>query len=73
MQNKYNECLNHFFSDLQWAQATLPISKNSLGILRITDVRLLAFLSSTSGVYELITKSGLQLFTFAPINLFQYC
>jgi hypothetical protein len=42
--------LNININDIQWLQATLPVSKGGLGIRRISDVCLIAFLSSAYGV-----------------------
>jgi hypothetical protein len=42
--------LNININDIQWLQATLSVSKGGLGIRRISDVCLIAFLSSAYGV-----------------------
>jgi hypothetical protein len=47
-----NICLN----TKQWLQATLPISFGGLGIRRISDICLPAFLSSSHGVLDLMSS-----------------
>jgi hypothetical protein len=41
--------------DLQWRQSTLPIRFGGLGIRRISDICLPAFLSSINGVKKLVS------------------
>ncbi|XP_048483467.1 uncharacterized protein LOC125489916 [Plutella xylostella] len=48
--------LNVGMSDLQWSQAALPIRHGGLGIRRLQDIELPAFLASASGVLELVTR-----------------
>jgi hypothetical protein len=43
-------------TDLQWCQSTLPIRFGGLGIRRISDICLLAFLSSVHGVKKLVSQ-----------------
>jgi hypothetical protein len=47
--------LNLRLTDLQWRQSTLPIRFGGLGILRISDICLPAFLSSINGVKKLVS------------------
>jgi hypothetical protein len=47
-----NICLN----EVQWLQASLPISKGGLGIRKITDICLPAFLSSIYGAEYLVSN-----------------
>jgi hypothetical protein len=48
--------LNLRLTDLQWCQSTLPISFGGLGIRRISDICLTAFLSSVHGVKKLVSQ-----------------
>jgi hypothetical protein len=43
-------------TDLQWCQCTLPIRFGGLGIRRISDICLPAFLSSVYGVKKLVSQ-----------------
>jgi hypothetical protein len=47
--------LNLRLTDLQWRQSTLPIRFGGLGIRRISDICLPAFLSSINGVKKLVS------------------
>jgi hypothetical protein len=47
--------LNLGLTDLQWRQSTLPIRFGGLGIRRISDIFLPAFLSSINGVKKLVS------------------
>jgi hypothetical protein len=47
--------LNLRLTDLQWRQSTLPIRFSGLGIRRISDICLPAFLSSINGVKKLVS------------------
>jgi hypothetical protein len=47
--------LNLRLTDLQWHQSTLPIRFGGLGIRRISDICLPAFLSSINGVKKLVS------------------
>jgi hypothetical protein len=47
--------LNLRLTDLQWRQSTLPIIFGGLGIRRISDICLPAFLSSIHGVKKLVS------------------
>jgi hypothetical protein len=46
--------LNIKFNDNQWTLASLPISNGGLGIRKIEDISLLAFLGSIHGVHDLV-------------------
>jgi hypothetical protein len=48
--------LNLRLTDLQWCQSTLPIRFGGLGIRRISDICLPAFLSSVHGVKNLVSQ-----------------
>lgn len=53
--------LNVQLGDIQWIQASLPINSGGLGIRRLKDISLPAFLSSTfgsSGLVSLIIKTS---------------
>jgi hypothetical protein len=54
-----NSCLERILNlrltDLQWRQSTLPIRFGGLGIRRISDICLPAFLSSINGVKKLVS------------------
>jgi hypothetical protein len=47
--------LNLRLTDIQWRQSTLPIRFGGLGIRRISDICLPAFLSSINGVKKLVS------------------
>ena len=47
--------LNVKFNENQWIQTGLPVSLGGLGIRKISDVSLPAFLSSLSGVRDLVS------------------
>jgi hypothetical protein len=48
--------LNLRLTDLQWCQSSLPIRFGGLGIRRISDICLPAFLSSVHGVKKLVSQ-----------------
>lgn len=48
--------LNIPLSDNQWTQATLPINRGGLGIRRISDVALPAFLASSHACQDLVSQ-----------------
>lgn len=60
MDNYLKACLesimNTTINDKQWIQASLPISKGGLGIRKISDICLPAFLSSMHGVRSLVSR-----------------
>ncbi len=60
MDNYLKACLesilNNSINETQWIQASLPISKGGLGIRKVSDVCLPAFLSSLHGVSSLVSR-----------------
>ncbi|XP_037975355.2 uncharacterized protein LOC119694031 [Plutella xylostella] len=48
--------INSSMTELQWSQAALPIRHGGLGIRRLQDTELPAFLASSSGVLQLVTR-----------------
>lgn len=56
LKDSLQSILNINFTYIQWSQATLPISKGGLGIWKVSDLCLPAFLSSTSGVQNLVSQ-----------------
>lgn len=48
--------LNTEMSEIQWVQAALPIRYGGLGIRRVEDVGLVAFLASAHGTADLVTN-----------------
>jgi hypothetical protein len=55
LQSSLARILNLSLTDLQWCQSTLPIRFGGLGIRRISDICLPAFLSSIHGVEKLVS------------------
>jgi hypothetical protein len=59
VNSSLKSCLERIFNlrltDLHWRQSTLPIRFGGLGIRRISDICLPAFLSSINGVKELVS------------------
>jgi hypothetical protein len=56
LKSSVERILNLPLSDLQWCQTTLPIRFGGLGIRRISDICLPAFLSSVHGVKKLVSQ-----------------
>jgi hypothetical protein len=54
LKSSFEKILNLRLTDLQWCQSTLPIRFGGLGIRRISDICLPAFLSSIHGVKKLV-------------------
>ncbi|XP_061723449.1 uncharacterized protein LOC133529685 [Cydia pomonella] len=48
--------LNVDLTDTQWIQASLPIRHGGLGIRRVEDIGLIAFLASAHGTVDLVTR-----------------
>jgi hypothetical protein len=55
LKSSLERILNLRLTDLQWCQSTLPIIFGGLGIRRISDICLPAFLSSIHGVKKLVS------------------
>lgn len=55
LKNGLESILNITFDENQWIQAGLPISKGGIGIRKISDISLPAFLSSLHGVRSLMS------------------
>jgi hypothetical protein len=59
IDSSLKSCLKRIFNlrltDLQWRQSTLPIRFGGLGIRRISDICLPAFLSSMNGIKKLVS------------------
>lgn len=55
LKNSLQTIMNIQFNDTQWSQATLPVSKGGLGIRKVSDISLPAFLSSSFGVQSLVS------------------
>jgi hypothetical protein len=56
LKSSLEKILNLRLTDLQWCQSTLPIRFGGLGIRRISDICLPAFLSSVHGVKKLVSQ-----------------
>jgi hypothetical protein len=60
IDSNLRSCLEHLLNirlnEIQWLQASLPISKGGLGIRKITDICLPAFLSSIYGAEYLLSN-----------------
>jgi hypothetical protein len=56
LKSSLEKILNLRLTDLQWCQSTLPIRFGGLGIRRISDICLFAFLSSVYGVKKLVSQ-----------------
>ncbi|KAF2885104.1 hypothetical protein ILUMI_21068 [Ignelater luminosus] len=54
LKNGLESILNIQLDCVQWTQASLPIKSGGLGIRKITDIALPAFLASTFGVHALV-------------------
>ncbi|KAF2890579.1 hypothetical protein ILUMI_15594, partial [Ignelater luminosus] len=54
LKNGLESILNIQLDCVQWTQASLPIKSRGLGIRKITDIALPAFLASTFGVHALV-------------------
>jgi hypothetical protein len=55
LKSSLERILNLRLTDLQWCQSTLPFRFGGLGIRRISDICLPAFLSSIHGVKKLVS------------------
>jgi hypothetical protein len=55
LKSSLERILNLRLTDLQWCQSTLPIRFGGLGIRRISDICLPAFLSSIHGIEKLVS------------------
>jgi hypothetical protein len=56
LKSSLERILNLRLTDLQWCESTLPIRFGGLGIRRISDICLPAFLSSVHGVKKLVSQ-----------------
>jgi hypothetical protein len=54
IRNSLQKFLNIKFNENQWTLASLPISNGGLGIRKIEDISLPAFLGSIHGVHDLV-------------------
>jgi hypothetical protein len=54
IRNSLQKCLNIKFNENQWTLASLLISNGGLGIRKIEDISLPAFLGSIHGVHDLV-------------------
>jgi hypothetical protein len=54
IRNSLQKFLNIKFNENQWTLASLPISNGGLGIRKIQDISLPAFLGSIHGVHDLV-------------------
>jgi hypothetical protein len=55
LKSSLERILNLRLTDLPWCQSTLPIRFGGLGIRRISDICLPAFLSSIQGIKKLVS------------------